>query len=54
VAISAVTPRDMLVASSNMADTIYPSSFYETGCSGSLLSMVEGRALMGAEVLRYD
>jgi hypothetical protein len=23
-------------------------------CSGSLLSMVEGRALMGAEVLRYD
>jgi hypothetical protein len=32
VAISAVTPRDMLVASSNMADTIYPSSFYETGC----------------------
>jgi hypothetical protein len=25
-----------------------------TRCSGSLLSMVEGRALMGAEVLRYD
>ena len=27
---------------------------FQTPSSGSLLSMVEGRALMGAEVFRYD
>jgi hypothetical protein len=43
-------PRD----SSSTPVTILWVNYYEMCCIGSLLSMVEGRALMGAEVLRYD